>query len=59
MEVQGVATVLVHTQDGDTKQLRDVEFVPGLALDLLSVGQLLTKGYSVVFKGDNCIIIDD
>lgn len=33
-----------------------MQYVRGLAHNLLSVCQLLTKGYSVVFKDDKCII---
>lgn len=33
--------------------------VSGLAHNLLSVGQLLIKGYSVIFHEDKCIITDN
>lgn len=52
MKVCGVGTVAVNTQSGIQKGLQGVQFVPGLAYNLLSVGQLLTKGYSMVFEKD-------
>ena len=38
------------------KLLHDVQFVPTLAHNLLSVGQLMTSGYSVMFDGSSCVI---
>ena len=43
---------------GKTKLLREVQFVPGLAHNLLSVGQLTACGYTVVFKEGECSIKD-
>lgn len=43
----------------DSLQLLIIQFIPGLAYNLLSVGQLLTKGYTVVFDHDKCIISDN
>ncbi|KAH7655963.1 RNA-directed DNA polymerase protein [Dioscorea alata] len=56
MMVQGVGVVSVSTQTSEQKQLHGVQFIPGLAHNLLNVGQLLTKVYSVVFDKDKCII---
>ncbi|KAH7655517.1 RNA-directed DNA polymerase protein [Dioscorea alata] len=38
MKVLGIGVVTVHTQGGDQKKLHDVQYVPGLAHNLLSVG---------------------
>lgn len=57
--MEGVAIVTMNTLDGRVKKLHRVQCVPGLAHNLLSVGQLLTKGYSMLFEKDNCIIRDD
>lgn len=40
------------------KLLQDVQYVPGLAHNLLSVGQLLSRGYDVVLKGYACSIVE-
>ncbi|KAH7685847.1 RNA-directed DNA polymerase protein [Dioscorea alata] len=52
MMVCGVWTVTINTQAGTQKKLHGVQYVPGLAHNLLSMGQLLTKGYLVAFKKD-------
>lgn len=59
MMVGGVGTLTVRTQTGELKQLQGVQFVPGLAHNLLSVGQLLAREYSVVFNQDSCAITDN
>lgn len=59
MDVLGVGIVTLSMQDGEKRQLHGVQLVPRLAHNLLSVGQLLSKGYSVTFKGNSCIIMDD
>lgn len=58
MIFQGVGIVSVCTQSGEQKQLQGVQFVPVLAYSLLSVGQLHTKRYSVLFNKDKCFISD-
>lgn len=40
------------------KLLHNVKYVPGLTHNLLSVGQLLSRGYDVVFEGDTCSIVE-
>lgn len=46
----------VKTKSGTNKFIHDVYYVPGLAHNLLSVGQLMNKGYSVLFDGNICEI---
>ena len=58
MEVVGKGIVTVTTKDGKIKLLHDVQYVPKLAHNLLSVKQLMTSGYYVMFEGDSCIIKD-
>lgn len=59
MVVEGVGTVYIRTQKGKLNQLEGVQFVPSLAHNLLSVGQLLVKGYSIVFNQESSIITDN
>lgn len=42
--VQGVGVVSVSTQSSEKKQPQGVQFVPGLAHNLLSVRQLSLRG---------------
>ncbi|XP_039127068.1 uncharacterized protein LOC120263267 [Dioscorea cayenensis subsp. rotundata] len=58
IEVEGRGTVAISFEGGSVKLLHDVQFVPGLAHNLLSVGQLLSRGFSVVFDGDTCSIFE-
>jgi len=50
-------TVAIDGNSG-IKLISDVLFVPEIDQNLLSVGQLLEKGYSVVFKDKHCLISD-
>ena len=57
-EVTGKGTISVKARNGSTKYIQDVLYVPGLAQNLLSVGQLIEKGYSVNFDNNKCVIFD-
>ncbi|PKA55296.1 Retrovirus-related Pol polyprotein from transposon TNT 1-94 [Apostasia shenzhenica] len=57
VEVEGKGT-LIKTAQGNTKHLDNVFFVPKLAHNLLSVGQLVTSGYSILFDNATCKIKD-
>ncbi|CAL2257637.1 unnamed protein product [Prunus armeniaca] len=50
--------IYVQTREGTPKLIYDVLYVPNLAQNLLSVGQLLQKGFSVKFDDDHCVISD-
>ncbi|TXG59014.1 hypothetical protein EZV62_016843 [Acer yangbiense] len=57
VQATGKGTVSVHTSKGP-KLIHDVLLVPELDQNLLSVAQLLKKGYSCSFKDKYCTIID-
>ena len=57
-EVAGKGTIVVKTKNGSSKYIPDVFYVPGLAQNLLSVGQLVQKGYMVKFDNNQCHIYD-
>ncbi|XP_039169760.1 uncharacterized protein LOC120293987 [Eucalyptus grandis] len=57
IEVQGKGVVAVKGNQG-VKLIRDVLFVPNIDQNLLSVGQLVEKGYIVKFEGRECLIKD-
>ena len=42
----------------EKRYIPDVYFVPGLKQNLMSVGQLVQKGYKVSFDNDVCTILD-
>ena len=56
MQVEGKVTVKVETSHAKIKQLDNVQFVLDLGYNLLSVGQLMTKGYFVLFDDNTCVV---
>ncbi|KAK5845217.1 hypothetical protein PVK06_001377 [Gossypium arboreum] len=57
IEAEGKGDVLIKTPTG-TKLISNILLVPEVDRNLLSIAQLLEKGYSVVFKGKECLISD-
>ncbi|KAG8491339.1 hypothetical protein CXB51_014517 [Gossypium anomalum] len=57
IKVEGKGDVLRSTPTGN-KLILNVLLVPEIEKNLLSIAQLLEKGYSVVFKGNECQISD-
>ncbi|CAL5347060.1 unnamed protein product [Camellia sinensis] len=55
--VKGKGTVAIEGCTG-LKLISDVLYVPEINQNLLSVTQLLEKGYKVLFKDKNCVIKD-
>lgn len=58
VEVKGKGNINILTKKGEKKHITDVYFVPGLRHNLMSIGQLVQKGYRVSFKNKECIILD-
>ncbi|KAD3336165.1 hypothetical protein E3N88_31684 [Mikania micrantha] len=57
LEVEGKGTVQILMKDGTLKFLEDVYYAPKLEYNLLSVGQLMRKGYSLLFDDNACSIV--
>ncbi|TXG63371.1 hypothetical protein EZV62_010365 [Acer yangbiense] len=57
VQAAGRGNVLIHT-NSSTKVIHDVLFIPNLYQNLLSVAQLLKRGYSLSFKDDCCVVVD-
>ncbi|GLT45830.1 hypothetical protein SLA2020_196340 [Shorea laevis] len=57
VQSEGKGNVAVQTKKG-TKYIHDVLFIPSLSQNLLSVAQMLRKGYSVSFVNNACYIYD-
>ena len=55
--VKGKGTVAIEGHSG-LKLISDVLYVPEINQNLLSVTQLLEKGYKVLFEDKNCVIKD-
>eukprot|EP00253_Pinus_taeda_P036572 PITA_36572 len=58
ISVMGKGEVKIFTKKGEKKTIEDVYYVPGMRCNLLSIGQLVHKGYNVFFKNDVCTIMD-
>ncbi|XP_017629075.1 uncharacterized protein LOC108472069 [Gossypium arboreum] len=57
IEAKGRGNMVINTQSGN-KVIFDVLFVPDINQNLLSVGQLVEKGYLLAFKNGSCIVED-
>ncbi|KAG8488895.1 hypothetical protein CXB51_016920 [Gossypium anomalum] len=57
IEVKGKGKAVIGTKSGN-KTISKVLYVPDIDQNLLSVGQLLEKGYSFIFEGKVCVIKD-
>ena len=55
--VKGKGTIVIEGCTG-LKLIPDVLYVPEINQNLLSVGQLLVKGYKVLFEDKSCMIKD-
>lgn len=59
IQVAGKGSIAVTTQHGETKLNHNVQFVPNLAHNLLSVGQIVANGYILMFKNRKCRTVDE
>jgi len=57
IEVKGISDIAINARSG-IKIISDVLYVPEINQNLLSIGQLLEKGYVVVFKDKTCEVFD-
>ncbi|KAJ9678650.1 hypothetical protein PVL29_020738 [Vitis rotundifolia] len=57
LAVKGKGTVAIEGHTG-LKLISNVLYVPEINQNLLSVGQLLEKGYKVLFEDNHCMIAD-
>ncbi|XP_040935020.1 uncharacterized protein [Gossypium hirsutum] len=57
IEAKGRGNVVINTGSGN-KVISDVLFVPDIDQNLLSVGQLVEKGYSLIFENGACVVKD-
>eukprot|EP00253_Pinus_taeda_P020908 PITA_20908 len=58
ISVMGKGEVKIFTKKGEKKTIADVYYVPGMKCNLLSIRQLVQKGYNVFFVNDVCTIMD-
>ena len=58
VSVMGKREVNSLTKKGERKTIANFYYVPGMKCNLLSIGQLVQKGYNVFFENDVCTIMD-
>jgi len=58
-EVMGKGRVNILTKNGEKKCSLDAYFLSRLKHNLISMGQLMQKGYNVFFKNGECTILDE
>ena len=58
VSVMGKDRVGVFKKEGENKSISDVYYVHCMKCNLLSIGQLIQKGYNVFFEDDVCTIMD-
>lgn len=55
LKVEERGTIAITTLENKVRLL-NMQYVPNLTHNLLSVGQLLANGYSVMFDANSCMI---
>lgn len=58
VKIEGKGVVAVHTSEGNKKFIHDVHYSPNISQNLLSVGQMMRRGYKLIFDDDKCEIFD-
>nr|KYP46743.1 Retrovirus-related Pol polyprotein from transposon TNT 1-94 [Cajanus cajan] len=58
VECEGKGKILIRRKDGKTTVISDVLYVPAMKHNLLSIGQLLQKGYLIDWKDQMLRILD-
>ena len=58
VQIQGKDIILISLKDGAHKMINDVYYIPKLKSNILSLGQLVEKGYEVLMK-DNYLRLKD
>ncbi|XP_058771127.1 uncharacterized protein LOC131644592 [Vicia villosa] len=55
---EGVGDVLIEKKDGGHSMIKDVLYIPGIKCNLLSIGQLLEKGYNIRLEDKILRVVD-
>lgn len=59
MKIARVGTIALQLTSWVVRKLKQVQYIPRLAHNLLCIGQQLGFGYIVVFTNEECIIKDE
>ena len=58
MLAEGIGNVLIQRKDGRKTCIKDVLYVPGISSNLLSLGQLLQKGFKITMEDMMMLVYD-
>ncbi|XP_050876427.1 uncharacterized protein LOC127080138 [Lathyrus oleraceus] len=58
LSVEGVGDVLIGKRNGGHSRIKDVLYIPGIKCNLLSIGQLLERGYKIRFEDKILRVLD-
>ena len=56
-EVEGIGSIQLRMADGTLRQLDDVRYIPTMRRNLISLGTLVKKGYSVRMDGSGLRVL--
>lgn len=58
LQAEGIGVIVIQMSNGAKAMIKDVLYVLGIKCNLLSVGQLVQKGFSVVMKEGSLELFD-
>ncbi|XP_050888533.1 uncharacterized protein LOC127093634 [Lathyrus oleraceus] len=58
LSVEGVGDVLIGKRNGGHSRIKDVLYIPGIKCNLLSIGQLLERGYKIRLEDKILRVLD-
>ncbi|CAJ2637099.1 unnamed protein product [Trifolium pratense] len=58
IQAMGTGDMVIKRSNGDSAVIEEVLYVPGMGCNLLSVGQLIEKGFSVIIKDEYFELFD-
>ncbi|GAU36409.1 hypothetical protein TSUD_38770 [Trifolium subterraneum] len=58
LQVEGMGKMVITRDDGKNVIMEDVLYVPGIKSNLLSIGQLIQKGFEVKMKNNSLSLFD-
>ncbi|CAJ2635289.1 unnamed protein product [Trifolium pratense] len=58
LQAEGIGKLVINRDDGKHVIMEDVLYVPGMKSNLLSLGQLIQKGFAVTMKNNSLALFD-
>ncbi|XP_074362888.1 uncharacterized protein LOC141703205 [Apium graveolens] len=58
LKIEGKGIITFYSKEGKSSNITDVHYVPVLTQNLLSIGQLMQRGFSIIFDEDHCVTFD-